>query len=272
MSGRLVTSLPLDPLPLLILLHLANLGKHDFPKNGPARNLAQTPLLSSTSGAIGRCASGRFAIGRSRRERLGITGIGRSCHICGTGDVFLVILLHLESIDAVREFDDLNAAPETGLGVVGTDFRQQIAVAGGFTLQPWVLESLLGRNAVCRVGMKEGEDEVSGILGDVAPVAVVEDNPAAAGLFDQVGEVLRAERRVTAEKGVGDNSQRPHVDGLAVALLEHNFRRGISKRSSHAGEELGGGFQHLGNTKVCKDEGRVGCGGKVEEVFGFQVY
>ena len=134
-----------------------------------------------------------------------------------------------------------------------------------------MLQGDIGRRTVCGFCLEQAENKVFGVLGHVAPVAIVEDDSAATAFFNQVGQVLGAERRVTAKESVGDNTQGPQVDGLTVALLEHDLRGGVTEGSSHAGEDLGGGFQHFGDTEVCQDEGRARFGGEVEKVFRFQV-
>lgn len=262
MGRGFLVSFPFNLLPFLVLLHFADLGQHNLAENGPARNLAETALLRGARGAI-RCTFRLLSTNRRERRRAG-------GNIRRVGDVFLVVLLHLEGLDSVRELDDLDAAPETGLGVVCTDLGQQVAVARGLTLQPGVLQGHLGRGTLTGVGLEKGEDEFFGILGHIAPVAIVEDDSAATGLLNQVGQVLRPEWRVTAEKSVGDNAHGPHVDGLSVALLKHNLRRSITKRPSHARENLGGVFQHFCDTKVCQHQGRL-TRSEIKEVFGFQV-
>lgn len=58
------------------------------------------------------------------------------------------------------------------------------------------------------------------------------------GFFDQLLHVVRAERRVPAEKNVGDDSCRPHIDRLAVAALVEDLRGDISKATRQRGELL----------------------------------
>ena len=263
MSCGFLASFPFNLLPFLVLLHFADLGQHNFPEDGPARDFAEAALLHGARRAI--WCTLRLSI-TNRRERRRVRR-----NIRWIGDVFLVILLHFEGFDSVRELDDLDAAPETGLGVVRTDLGQQVAVACRLTLQPGVLQGHLGRGTLTGVRLEKGEDEFFGILGHVAPVAIVEDDSAATGLFDQVGQILRAKWRVTTEKGVGDNAHGPQVDRLSVTLLKHDLRRGITKRPSHARKDLRRGFQHLCDAKVCQNKRRVGSRSEIEEVFRFQV-
>jgi hypothetical protein len=78
----------------------------------------------------------------------------------------------------------------------------------------------------------------------------VEDDSSVLGLFNQIGQVLAAERRVTAEKSVGDDAEGPHVDGLAMSLLEHDLGCGIAKGASHGFENAVGAVEMLGDSKV----------------------
>jgi hypothetical protein len=81
----------------------------------------------------------------------------------------------------------------------------------------------VARPALFRLRPQQVHDEVLGVVADVLPVPLVEHHAAGAALVDEVLEVLGAEGRVAAEQGVGDDAERPHVDRLAVALLEHHL-------------------------------------------------
>jgi hypothetical protein len=85
----------------------------------------------------------------------------------------------------------------------------------------------------------------------------VEDNSSVLGLFDQISQVLAAERRVTAEKSVGDDSERPHVDRLAMSLLEHDLGCCVSKGAGHGLENAVGAVEMLGDSKVGEYKSRV---------------
>ena len=85
----------------------------------------------------------------------------------------------------------------------------------------------------------------------------MEDDSAVLGLFDQIGQVLAAEGRVTAEKSVGDDTEGPHVDGLAMSLLEHDLRCCVAKRASHGFENAVGAVEMLGDSKVGEYKSRV---------------
>ena len=89
----------------------------------------------------------------------------------------------------------------------------------------------------------------------------MEDDLCARALLDQILEVLTAEWRVSAEKRVGDNAEGPHVDWLAMALLEHDFWGGVAKGAGHGGEDLVLGVEHLGDTEVGEDEVGLWVGG-----------
>lgn len=115
-------------------------------------------------------------------------------------------------------------------------------------------------------------NEVLCIVTDILPVSLMENDFGVGALLDQILKVLATERRVTAQKGVGDYAQGPHVYWLSVTLLQHNFRGGISKGASHGGEYFIAGVEHLGDTKISKDKVGVGVVCKVKEVLGFEIW
>lgn len=265
--GGPLAGFTLDLLALLGLLHLTDLGEHNFTEDGTAGNLAQTALLCASSLALSWRGI-RFAIGRELRE--GRRARSLLCHFHRARDV-LIILLHLERLNAVRQLDDLDTSAQTRASNVGTDLGQQVAVAGRLTGQPGVLQGFFGGDTLGRIRLQQREDEVLGVLRNIAPVALVEDDLSASALFNQIGQVLGTEGRVSAKQGVGDNTEGPHVDGLAVTLLKHNLWGGVAEGARHAGQNLAGAIQHLGNTEICEDQRRMGVGTEVEKVFGFQV-
>lgn len=180
--------------------------------------------------------------------------------------------MHLERLDTVGELDDLDSAAETGTRNVGADFRQQVTVARSLSGQPYVLEGFLGGNSLGGVRIQESENEIFGILGHIAPVPLMEDDAACSAFFDKVGQVLGSEGGVATQEGIGDDTERPHIDGLAVTLLKHDLGSSISKGAGHTGQYLGGAVQHFRDTEVCQDQLRVGGTGEVQEVLGFQVF
>ena len=99
----------------------------------------------------------------------------------------------------------------------------------------------------------------------------MEDDPAVLALFNQIGQVLRSEGRVTAKECVRDDAHGPHVYGLAVSLLEHDLRCGVAKRARHGGEDFVLRVEHLGDTKIGEHKGGVRVLGEVEKVLGFEI-
>lgn len=110
-----------------------------------------------------------------------------------------------------------------------------------------------------------------GVVRDIFPIPLMKDNLCARALLDQILEVLRAERAITTEKGISDYAQGPHIDWLAVALLQHDFWGGIAERAGHGGEDFVLCIEHLGDAKVGEDEVRVWVGGEVEEVLRLEI-
>ena len=203
------------------------------------------------------------------RERLagGFRGVGG--HVALTGDVLVLVLLHLEGFDAVRELDELDAAAQARLGHVRADLRQDVVVGGRVAGDPDVLQGLVAGGTPAGVGLQEAQDEGLGFLADFLPIALVEDDAPGAALLDQVGEVLRPKGRVPAQQGVGDHAERPHVDRLPVAALEHDFWGGVAKGAGHRGEDFVGGVKHLGDAEVGEDQFGMGVTGQVEKVLRF---
>ena len=110
------------------------------------------------------------------------------------------------------------------------------------------------------------------IIANILPIPLMEDDLGTATLFDQILQVLTAEWRISAEEGVGDDSQGPHVDRLSVALLEHDFWGGVAEGTGHGGEDFIFGVKHLGDTEVGEHEVRLWVGGEVEEILWLEIY
>lgn len=110
-----------------------------------------------------------------------------------------------------------------------------------------------------------------GVVRDILPISLMKDNLGAGAFLDQIREVLRAEWAVTAEKGISDYAQGPHIDRLSVALLEHDFWGGIAKGAGHGGENFVLCIEHFGDAKVGEDEVGVWVGGEVKEVLRLEI-
>ena len=100
----------------------------------------------------------------------------------------------------------------------------------------------------------------------------MEDDTTILAFLDQICEVFRPEWRVTAKQCVGDDSHGPHVNRLAMSLLQHNFRCRVTKGASHSSQHLVLRVKHLGDTKVSQYERRVGFACKVEQIFGLEIF
>jgi hypothetical protein len=98
------------------------------------------------------------------------------------------------------------------------------------------------------------QDEVLGITADILPISLMEYDRSGVTLLEQVPKVLATEGRVATEQGVCDDSHRPHIHGLAVALAVHDLGGGIAERASHGLERLLLTAHCLGNTEVGEDE------------------
>ena len=177
--------------PLHLLLLLPHLGEHHLAEDGPLGQIAQGLLLPR--GASRQPGTGRIFVG----ERLPshFLRVGRYVRLA-QGAVFVVRVLHFQRLDPVGEFDDVDAALETGLGHDGAELGQQIEVGGRLAGQPDVLEGFFARESLAGVGLQQADDEIFGVRADVFPVPAVEDDAPALAFFDQIRDVFAAEGRV----------------------------------------------------------------------------
>jgi hypothetical protein len=79
--------------------------------------------------------------------------------------VFILILLHLERLDAVRKLDELNTALEARFGHVCADLWQQVVVASRLAADPYVLESSLRLSVSTRDNVGTHTSLVGRLLG-----------------------------------------------------------------------------------------------------------
>ena len=91
-------------------------------------------------------------------------------------------------------------------------------------------------------------------------------------LRDKLLQVLASPWRVPAKQGICDYAHRPDVYRFRVTTLEHDLRRSVSERPSHASQHLLFVIQCFSNAKVCEYERRVGMWGDVEKIFRFEIY
>jgi hypothetical protein len=87
----------------------------------------------------------------------------------------------------------------------------------------------LAGGSLPRIGLEETPDEVLRIVTNILPVFRMEDDLLIAALLDELRHGFAAEWRIAAEKGVGDDTERPHIHRLAMALLLHDLWRSIAK-------------------------------------------
>ena len=126
-------------------------------------------------------------------------------------------------------------------------------------------------SSLLRVRLQQGVDEVFGVVGDILPVPLMKDDLCTGALLDQILKVLGAEWAIAAEKGVSNYAQGPHVDWLAVALLEHDFWGGVAEGASHGGEDFILCIEHLRDAEVGEDKVGVRIGGEVEKVLRLEI-
>lgn len=134
-----------------------------------------------------------------------------------------------------------------------------------------IKNAYLAGGAAVWLGHNQSSNKVLGIVTDVLPVSLVENDSALRALGQQVLQVFTAEGRVAAQQRVGDDAHGPHVDGLAVALAVHNFRGGVAKRAGHGVERLFFAIEGLGDTKIGQNQIRRGLLSDIQKVFGLKV-
>lgn len=139
----LARCLGLELLPVLLLLHLADLCENNFPEDSSLGNLAQTPLMRGAGRAF------RRAQATTRRVACQCLASCLLCvcrHVCLAGHVFLFVFLHPERLDTVGKLDKLDTAAKTRLCDISTDLGKQVVVRGSLALEPRVCKSLLYRD------------------------------------------------------------------------------------------------------------------------------
>lgn len=160
----------------------------------------------------------------------------------------------------------------------------------GLAAEPLVLECLLGEilvygyrkrvrmratnsasSSLLRVRLQQCVDEVFGVVGDILPVPLMKDDLCTRALLDQILKVFGAEWAIAAEKGVGYDAQGPHVDWLAVTLLEHDLWGGVAEGASHGGKDFILCIEHLRDAEVGEDKVGVRVGSEVEEVLRLEI-
>lgn len=273
-----------------LLLHFAHLGKYNLAEDGALRNPAQATW--ALAGGTSSSAGGVFCRLQGLARCLvcdGLTGTLEcvSGHICLARYCLFLVFLHLQSFDAIRKLDELDTALEASLCDVRTNLGQQVVIAGSLAAKPNVLQRLLclvspadrkslalpylTRGPLVLIRLEQLCNEVLGILADFLPIALMEDHTAVLAFLNQICEVLGSERRVTAKKSISDDTHGPHIDGLAMALLQHDFRRRISEGASHGGQHLVLGVEHLSDTKISQHKGGVSFACKVKKVLWLEI-
>jgi hypothetical protein len=149
-QGRfLVTRLVLllDLSSLFVLLHFADLGKHHFAEDGAPSELAQTPwsvaLVLGRGGFVPFRSLQSPSPERSLGERFPSCLLSVSRHVGFAWDILFIIFLHLQSLNAVGELDQLNSTTKTHLGDVAANLGQQVVIGGSGASEPAVLQSFL---------------------------------------------------------------------------------------------------------------------------------
>jgi hypothetical protein len=134
-------------------------------------------------------------------------------------------------------------------------------------------ECLSGGHAVHDVPRQTPLDKVLGFVRDVAPVPRRVDDLRPPRFLLQLVRVLREEGRPTAEHGVEDDAEGPHVGRPTAAPAVEQLGRAIPGATGVAGdvvERIGGdarGEAEIGEGKVVK----VAVDGAVEDVLGLDV-
>mmetsp|Transcript_41282 Transcript_41282/g.102334 ORF Transcript_41282/g.102334 Transcript_41282/m.102334 type:complete len:327 (-) Transcript_41282:45-1025(-) len=141
---------------------------------------------------------------------------------------------------------------------------------GRVALDPFVLEHLLGREALARVNLEQLVDEVLGVLGDVVPPGGGVVVAARHDLLEKGWHLLLVEGGEAAEQDVQDHAHRPHVHLDAVALGGEDLGRHVAGR---AAGRLHDSLltHHLGQPEVGQLDRRIGRRRGVEQVLRLEV-
>ena len=99
------------------------------------------------------------------------------------------------------------------------------------------MKYLAGRSIIS-IRLQKMSNEVLRVITDVLPVSLMENDSGIAAFINKILQVLTSERRISAEKSVGDNAKRPHIYWLSVTLLQHDFWGCVSERPSHGCEDF----------------------------------
>lgn len=129
----------------------------------------------------------------------------------------------------------------------------------------------LASRSILSIGLQKMTNKVLCIITDILPVPLMENDSRITALIDQILQILTSERRITAEKRVGDDAKRPHINGLSVTLLQHHFWGCVAEGASHCSENFVFGVKHLCDTEISKHEIRVRVACEIEEVFGLKI-
>eukprot|EP00128_Syssomonas_multiformis_P016256 Colp12_sorted_trinity150504_noHs@31775 len=126
---------------------------------------------------------------------------------------------------------------------------RQVDVTSVVLTQPGVLQYLVGRQPLVRVDNKKLRNKIFGRVRNGVPVRGVELKAALHNLLEKNSIVLIVEGRIPAQQNIGNHTNRPHVDGLAVTLLTKNLRCNIVGCTTSCVQDMLV-VHELGETKV----------------------
>ncbi len=149
-------------------------------------------------------------------------------------DRFVKVALFFEGFNPDCKHDKSDASFEFLLRNVSSDLWYQILVTDStFSCDPRMFKGFLSRSSSLRIRLEQRQYEILARLGNILPVSVMENDSATSTFLDHVCKIFRPPGRVAAEQGVGDDAQRPHISGFAMALLEHDLGRSVAEKSGH---------------------------------------
>ena len=142
-----------------------------------------------------------------------------------------------------------------------------------FFCDEWVRKRLVRRHALRRINGQAGLDELAGGAGYASPVSQGGERIVCGEDGLHLLEVrVSVEGRVPAKQEIGNDANRPDVDGFPVAGFFEYLRGHVARCAAGGGEDVEGLLVHDSRKAKVGDE-QVGIvfGGAEKEVFGLEV-
>lgn len=121
---------------------------------------------------------------------------------------------------------------------LGTDRLMDVFVEGCVPSDPWVPSGLLTSVSFIWIFLHQVPDEVFRRVGDVIPVGGVELIFCLEDLFEELGIIFIIKRRVATEQNIGNHSDGPAVNSLAVWFLGQDLGSNVARGPTGCGHHI----------------------------------